>query len=111
VKPYKHVGLSPKQKKFNWYLSKARVVVEQAYGHLKGQWHCLLKRVDHHIENVPYVTSSCVTLHNVCELFGDNFQDNWLIPRTTEHHSSTVDSSGTPTDSIRKALEDYLYTN
>ena len=37
MKPYTHhEDLSPKQKNFNRRLSKARVVVEQAFGHLKG---------------------------------------------------------------------------
>jgi len=44
MKPYAHhVGFSPKQKNFNNRLSKARVVIEQAFGRLKGWWCCLLK--------------------------------------------------------------------
>ena len=115
MKPYTHhVGLSPKQKNFNRCLSKARVVVEQAFGRLKGRWRCLLKRMDHLTENVPYIVSTCVTLHNVCELFGDNFHDDWEVSSgVTEHHhrSSSDDGTGTPAERVRKALEDYLFTH
>jgi len=81
-----------KTKNFNRRLSRARVVVEHAYGRLKGWWRFLLKRFDHHAENVPYIISSSVTLHNISELFGDNFQDDWQVPQSTEHHSTTAET-------------------
>lgn len=114
MKPYTHhATLTPKQKNFNRRLSKARVVVGQAYGCLKGRWCCLLKRLDHLTENVPYVVSTCVTLHNICELFGDNFHDDWeILSRVTEHHHRLSDgSTSAPAERIRKALEDYLFTH
>jgi len=39
MKPYIDNGhLSNEQQTFNYLLSRARVVVEDAYGRLKGQW-------------------------------------------------------------------------
>ena len=46
MKPYPGAGLSPKERKFNTSLSRAHVVVECAFGRLKGRWRPLLKRND-----------------------------------------------------------------
>ena len=65
--------LSRQQKTFNYRLSRARVVVEHAYGRLKGRWRCLLKRLDVNVGDVPHVIAVCCTLHNICEMHGDSF--------------------------------------
>ena len=49
------------------------MVVENAFGRLKGRWRCLLKRMDFMLENVPNIVATCVILHNICEMFGDHF--------------------------------------
>lgn len=65
--PFKDNGhLSLRQKRFNQILSSTRVVIEQAFGRLKGLWR-RLKFLD--IKNLKYfkyiVITSCI-LHNVC---------------------------------------------
>ena len=57
-------NLTPQQKKFNYRLSHARVVVEHAYGRLKGRWRCLLKRLDVDIAKTNNVIAACCVLHN-----------------------------------------------
>ena len=52
IKPYRYnANLTPEQKLFNRRLSGARSTVERAFGLLKARWRCLLKRLDHEIEN------------------------------------------------------------
>ena len=30
------------------------------------------------VKNVPHVIAACCVLHNVCEIHGDSFNDEWL---------------------------------
>ena len=70
--------LSCEQKVFNYRLSKARVVVEHSYGRLKGRWRCLLKRLDVDVRDASELVAACCVLHNICEVHGDTFDDDWL---------------------------------
>ena len=71
-------SLSQQQRTFNYRLSNARVIVEHSYGRLKGRWRCLLKRIDVDIGSVPTLVSACTVLHNICEIHGERFDDEWL---------------------------------
>jgi hypothetical protein len=70
--------LSRQEKHFNYRLSRARVVVEHSYGRLKGRWRCLLKRLDVATCDVPKVIAASCVLHNICEIHGDAFNDQWM---------------------------------
>ena len=84
MKPYPETAATTaEQKCYNYRQSRARMVVENAFGRLKGRWRCLLKRMDCKLENVPHAVSACIVLHNMCELYGDNFLKKWT------DHSST----------------------
>ena len=79
MKAYPDNGQLTQQKKtFNYRLSHARVVVEHAYGRLKGRWRCLQKRLDISVHDVPKFVAACVVLHNVCEVHGEAFDDEWM---------------------------------
>ena len=54
-------------KKFNYRQSRARIVVENAFGRLKGRWRCLQKRLDFKLANVPNIVGACVVMHFICE--------------------------------------------
>ncbi|KAI7800694.1 putative nuclease HARBI1 [Triplophysa rosa] len=66
---------------FNHRLSSARIIVEHAFGRLKGRWRCLLKRNDININTVSDVVVACCVLHNFCELHGEQYPDNWDCPQ------------------------------
>ena len=79
MKPFSDNGhLSPSQVTFNYRLSKARIVVENAFGRLKARWRCLLKRIDMDVNYIPDVVAACATLHNICEIHKDRFDNEWL---------------------------------
>ena len=80
LKPYPLVGnrYNAEQRLFNYRHSRARMVVEGAFGRLKGRWRCLLKRFDGIVGTVALVTGVCCTLHNICEMNGEEFNPEWL---------------------------------
>ena len=114
MKPFINSGsLTPEQLEFNNRLSKARVIVEHAFGRLKGRWRCLRKKLSVQLEDVPDIVASCCVLHNICQIHGDNFDESWLDPTdmvsiTTSTHSC-VHASNSDGNNIRRAVMEYIY--
>ena len=116
MKPFTfNSSLANDQKVFNYHLSKARIVVENAFGRLKARWRRLTKRNDMNVSNIPYVVTACCILHNICEIFGDRVHDAWLDdtgdvldqPLTT----STGDRAESDAKEIRNTLVQYFNDN
>lgn len=79
MKPYTDNGnLTREQVNFNKILSMTRVVVENAYGRLKGRFRSIAKRLDLNVETVCLVIAACCVLHNFCEVMGEDFNEEWL---------------------------------
>ena len=104
------------QKLFNYRQSRARMVVENSFGRLKGRWRCLLKRLDCDLNNVCDIVASCIVLHNICEMYGDTcseewtYQDDpstWSLP-SSSHTSSTASRSDASI--VRDAIMNYFST-
>ena len=118
IKPFPHNSmLSDQQKTYNYRTSRARIVVENAYGRLKGRWRHLMKKNEMDVWNIPIVISACCVLHNMCEIHGDTFNDSWLQqdntqnsqyrqPPTIVHHGGT----GSRPKKIHDALVTYFST-
>ena len=109
-----HGGVTTQQKTFNYYLSRARIVVENAFGRLKGCWKCLLKRNGTITEDMPTVISACCVLHNICEMHRDYFNRESLHDMVAEPTQPSALSTpistanvSSPT-AIRQALWDYV---
>ena len=70
------------------------------------------------IDNVPHVIFACCVLHNVCEVHGDKFKDEWLLEVDThtaqpddQQSSSSAQStcvSGGDQVHVREILIDYF---
>ena len=65
------------KKRYNYAISKARIVVENAFGRLKARWRRLMKRNDILVEHIPNVIAAACILHNVCETHGERFNEVW----------------------------------
>ena len=114
MKPFPHNShLTPDQQSFNYHLSRARIVVENAFGRLKARWRRLCKRNDMNIEHIPCVITACCILHNMCEVHGDTFNDLWLehVDMYTQPEASSTGGSASTVSStaavIREALVQY----
>lgn len=117
MKPFTDTGrLTEKQRYFNYRHSRARMVVECAFGRLKGRWRTLLKRVDIDVKFMPTYVAACCVLHNICEVHKDDFNDEWMVQQqqdeailrsdtgTTQPPTVTADAT-----TIRDTLSDYFY--
>lgn len=79
MKPYTDRGnLTPDEGSFNIKHSTTRVVVENAFGRLKGRFSSTSKRLDLNVENSCNVGAACCVLHNYCEYPHEFFDDQWL---------------------------------
>ena len=80
IKPYAENDHSTAEEKlFNYRQSRAPMVVENAFGRLKGRWRCLLKRLDVNLKNVPAVVASYVVLHNFVKCSVTIFEMNGKV--------------------------------
>ena len=53
------------------FRSRARMVIEGAYGQLKRRWRVLLRKSECHPDETGVVTLACIVLHNACIEKGD----------------------------------------
>ena len=110
--------LTSEQKSFNYRISRGRVVVEIAFGRLKARWRRLNKQNDMFVSNVPNVVAACCVLHNVCEIHGDTFNDEWLqdveaedIVDGSQHPNTSTITGSEDSNEIRDALIHYFVRN
>ena len=113
MKPFANTGiLTREQQHFNYRLSRARMVVENAFGRLKARWRRLQKRNDMSIEHIPCIISACCILHNVCEIHEETFNETWLEDvNNTQQPQVAVQqpvARGSAPQRTRNALMQYL---
>lgn len=85
------------------------MVVENAYGRLKGRWRRLLKSLDSQPSNIVNVIGACCVLHNLCEIKNEFFDDEWIQEVEQEqNHKQQMDLScpdvGHNAEEIRNVL-------
>ena len=109
--------LTGEEKQFNYRLSRARIVVENAFGRLKARWRCLLKQSDMDITNITMVVTACCILHNVCEIHGDVFDNEWLEHSQNPDFEEPItniaagDNDEEDAKDIRQALVRYVHSH
>ena len=64
----------------------------------------MLKRLDVHLKNVPDLVATCLVVHNLCIVFGDNFwKEEWLREATNDVHNGLA-IPNVPGSSMRERL-------
>ena len=83
-------------KVLHFRLSRARMVVENAFGRLKGRFRLLKKQCDCDLNTVLSMVSAAVTLHNICEMREEVFDPQW----GSEEENTDVNGGETATNGV-----------
>ena len=81
MKPYTNSVLTKEQRNFNYRLSRARIVIEGAFGQLKGRWRVPLRKCERTTQTVKIMALAVIALHNMCIEMADVGQKNWDLPK------------------------------
>ena len=113
LKPFPHSSSLPNHyKNYNYRISRGRVVVEMVFGRLKARWRRLNKKIDMHVGNVPNVILSCCILHNICEVHGDMFNEEWLEDLELEQPENSTSATTTQDGgTVRDLLVNYFISH
>ena len=68
MKPHSKRQMSKAERIFNYRLSRARRIVENAFGILAHRFRCILKKMNQTSETVTTITLACVCLHNLLRM-------------------------------------------
>jgi hypothetical protein len=85
MKPFSRRNMALEDRVFNYRLSGARRVVENAFGILANRFQCLLTTLKQEPHNVESIILACVCLHNIMRMRYSGDQ-NALLDREDENH-------------------------
>lgn len=108
MKPFPRAQLDGRTKLYKVMLSSTRVVVEQAFGLLKGRWSILHREVCAETELVPAIVKACARLHN----YLIDVNDVWTSAAGSVHadsgESGAVDLVGGSYEKARAMRKDVV---
>ncbi len=87
MKPYGRCGLPVPERIFNYWLFRARRIVENAFGILSNRFGCLLTTLKQQPLVVVDVILSCICLHNLMQKCSPGCHGNWTESKTRHIHS------------------------
>jgi hypothetical protein len=78
MKPFGNRGLTNEERIFNYRLSRARRVVDNAFGILANRFQVLLTTMQHHPSTVKLIVVACMVLHNMMRIRYPGLQNQQL---------------------------------
>ena len=100
MKPYSRCDLTPRQRIFNYRLSRARMTIENVFGIMSAKFNILHKGINMEPENATTVISAVCHLHNYLRRHGgENYigvvagppeQRHLIAPCDWRHHSANM---------------------
>uniref|UniRef100_A0A1B0D9H1 Uncharacterized protein n=1 Tax=Phlebotomus papatasi TaxID=29031 RepID=A0A1B0D9H1_PHLPP len=79
MKPYPYDNLTPKEKHFNYMLSRARRVTENAFGQLKNRFRRIGNGLELMLENDSIVIRASCILHNILNEKNDYLNEEFDV--------------------------------
>lgn len=86
MKPFSKRQLTNPERIFNYRLSRARRIVENAFGILAHRFQCLLIPMRQKPKNVVSIVLACISLHNLLRLRYRVLQDNDVDREDADHN-------------------------
>ena len=78
IKPYSTRGMTNEERIFNYRLSRARRVVENAFGILAIHFQILLSSLQHEPSTVKLIVTTCMVIHNLVRMCYSGLQNQEL---------------------------------
>lgn len=104
MKEFANGGTTPQKQYFGLSLCKCRMVIECAFGRLKGPFGALRRAMDTNLDDLPFVINACFVLHNFCEANRDLIPDQTVAAAVqydrgfqppTQHHNIRTECTET----------------
>ena len=86
MKPFSQRNMDKHQRIFNYRLSRARRIVENAFGILANRFRCLLTALPQEVSTVQKVVSACICLHNLMRARYPLLQNQVMDMEDVEHN-------------------------
>ncbi|KAK8773284.1 hypothetical protein V5799_012181 [Amblyomma americanum] len=114
LKPYANAPNGSKQAIFNYNLSRSRRIVENAFGRVKARFRFIMKRMQCQLLNAKQAIRASCTLHNICEAFRDNVEEQWVQDVHNynvlyEQPSHNTDACTAEGQDVRAVLAEYFW--
>ena len=102
------VGMTDVEHLYNYKLSGTRMIVECAFGRLKGRWRILYTKQQGSPKDASRVALACAILHNLCTKSRDSaYRASWnvpIVPTNIGHRVGPENEATQRRDEIARSL-------